>query len=126
MIRALVLPLELLQKARGIPGFPDLQSIPFRKIEGDYSASRGVVQFQPFLLDSDAIGMTTTGSVDMGAKTANLKVASKLPIGPLDLTVTGSLASPTIRPVLSTKQKEQVTKFLQDQGQQLLKQLFHR
>jgi uncharacterized protein involved in outer membrane biogenesis len=130
LVRAMVVPLEAIQKARAlhIPGFspPDMQNIPFTKIIGNYSAARGVIAMQPFQFDSPALGMTTTGTVDMGAQTANLKVVTKSTLGEIDLAITGPLSDPSVRPNVSQQIQSTGKQLLQNQGKALLNKFLHR
>ena len=130
MLRAVVVPLAAMQKARDlrIPGvnIPDMQNIPFNKIEGDYSAANGVITMRPFLLDSPALAMTTTGTVDMGAQTMNLKTATKSALGQIDLAITGPFSNPSIRPNVPAQLQDAGRKLLQDQGKALLNKFLHR
>ena len=130
LVRAMVVPLAALQKARDlhVPGLniPDMQNIPFNKIEGDYSASQGVITMKPFLLDSPVIGMNTTGTVDMGAQTANLKTAVKSSLGEIDLAITGPFSNISVRPNVSQQLQSTGKQLLQDQGKALLNKFLHR
>lgn len=127
LVRVLVTPLDALQKAHSmhIPGLsvPDMQNISFNKITGDYKAAKGVISLQPFLFDSAAIGMTTTGTVDMGAQTANMKVSTKISGAQIDLAVTGPLSNLSVRPILSPQLQNTVNQ-LQNQGKALLHSFF--
>ena len=129
LVRAMVVPLTALQKARDlhIPGLnvPDMQNIPFNRIEGDYSAAQGVVTMHPFLLESPEIGMNTTGTVDMGAQTANLKTAVKTSLGELDLAITGPFSNISVRPNVSQQLQSTGKQLLQTQGKALLNKFLH-
>ena len=130
LLRAMVVPLMALQKAGGlhIPGLnvPDMQNIPFTRIEGDYSAAQGVITMKPFLLDSPVIGMNTTGTVDMGAQTANLMTAVKTSLGEIDLAITGPFSNISERPNVSRQLQSTGKQLLQDQGKALLNRFLHR
>ncbi|MFI5349218.1 MAG: AsmA-like C-terminal region-containing protein [Elusimicrobiota bacterium] len=130
LVRAMVVPLMALQKAGGlhIPGLnvPDMQNIPFTRIEGDYSAAQGVITMKPFLLDSPVIGMNTTGTVDMGAQTANLMTAVKTSLGEIDLAITGPFSNISVRPNMSQQLQSTGKQLLQNQGKALLNKFLHR
>ena len=124
------MPLQAIQKARGlhIPGLniPDMQDIPFRSIQGVYAAREGVVSMQPFAIDSPVLGATTTGAVDLGSETVNLKTATKSSLGEIDLAITGPMSDPSVRPLLSKTMQQQGRKLLQQEGQRLLDQFLRR
>lgn len=131
--RAMVLPLELIEKARGkVPGFkpPSLEEIDFERIEGDYTFTKGVMAMQPSLLDGPELKAETRGNVDLPAKTVDLRtVVNASTLGNIALFITGPMDDPSIRPDL-TKVKEKVAeegkKLLKKQGEKLLKGLLNR
>ncbi|MBI5245086.1 MAG: AsmA family protein [Elusimicrobia bacterium] len=132
VVRALVMPLIALDKARSLPipilsSLPSLQNIPFTKIEGDYSVVKGVLEMKPFSIDGPVITLLTTGKVDLPNETTDLRAATKLPVGSIVILIKGPLAGPSIRPDISkqvNEVKEKGLEILQKQGGELLKRLF--
>ncbi len=138
VVKALVVPLQALDKARAlhIPGFnpPDLQNIPFTRIVGDYTMANGVVTMHPSELDGPSLSVSANGTVDLPAQTVNLKAMTTSSLGQLELAVTGPLSSPSVKPNLAQAaqstakrllQDPKTKSFLQNQGKNLLKGLFH-
>ncbi|HEX4047669.1 MAG TPA: hypothetical protein VH309_07540, partial [Elusimicrobiota bacterium] len=77
---------------------------------------------RPFLFDSPLIGLDTTGTVDLGAQTANLKTAVKSSLGEIDLAITGPFAKLSVRPIVS----QQLRNTLEKQGRALLNRFLQR
>lgn len=128
--RAMVAPLEALDKARGlkIPGLnvPPLEEIPFDKIEGDYAFQKGVMTMRPSLFDGPTLRAETNGTVDLPASKLDLKIAMRVSgLGNVELTARGPMDDPTVRPDLAkveNKLQEKGKELLKEQGKKLLKQ----
>ena len=131
LIKALLLPITILQKVGSIahiPLLPAFDRVNFKTITGDYIFQNGVMTIRESHLDSNAAYVTATGRADLGKETLDMHLSTKLLVqglsGPIGFKVSGTFSNPSVKPdVASILQQPAVNQVIQ-QGTKLLQNLF--
>ena len=131
LVKALLLPITILQKigdVAHIPLLPSFDKVNFKTITGDYVFQNGVMTIRESHLDSDAAFVTATGKADLVKETLDMHLSTQLLVqglsGPIGFKVSGTFSNPSVKPdVASILQQPAVNQVIQ-QGTKLLQNLF--
>lgn len=138
LVKALLLPVHVLQKAAGfvkVPFFPRFDTMSFSEIRGDYALKGGVLTVRESKLDGATTDAELSGTADLVKETLDMRAKVRVGgqgivrlSGTVGFKVTGTLKAPSVSvdPVSVIKQPavEKAVDQTLKQGAELLKGLF--